>query len=188
MDFERSQRLQKLPPYLFAALRQKMAAAKEKGIKVIRIDIGDPDTPTPDLIVQEMQNRVADPADPDRHRYGCDRPAGEFPEAIKSFYQRRWGVTLKEEQVSITTGSKDAIVQFALGVMNPGDLGIAPVPGYPTYNIGHVFAGGVTYQVPLRPEDGFLLDFDAIPAEVARLAKILWISYPNNPKTAIAPM
>ncbi len=188
MDFERSQRLQKLPPYLFAALRQKMAAAKEKGIKVIRIDIGDPDTPTPDLIVQEMQNRVADPADPDRHRYGCDRPAGEFPEAIKSFYQRRWGVTLKEEQVSITTGSKDAIVQFALGVMNPGDLGIAPVPGYPTYNIGHVFAGGVTYQVPLRPEDGFLLDFDAIPAEVARLAKILWISYPNNPTTAIAPM
>jgi len=188
MEFERSQRLQKLPPYLFADLRRKMAEARSRGIKVIRIDIGDPDTPTADLIVQEMQKRIADPEDPDRHRYGCDRPAAEFPEAIRNFYERRWGVRLREEQIAITTGSKDAIVQLAMGTMNPGDLGIAPAPGYPTYNIGHVFAGGVTHPAPLLPQNGFLMDLDAIPADVCRLAKILWISYPNNPTTAVAPL
>ncbi|HUU23868.1 MAG TPA: aminotransferase class I/II-fold pyridoxal phosphate-dependent enzyme, partial [Phycisphaerae bacterium] len=87
-----------------------------------------------------------------------------------------------------TMGSKDAIVKLALSILNPGDLAIAPVPGYPTYNIGHVFAGAVTYHVPLRKENAFLVDFDAVPAEVRRQAKLLWISYPNNPTTAVAPL
>jgi LL-diaminopimelate aminotransferase len=85
-------------------------------------------------------------------------------------------------------GSKDAIVKFAMSMMNPGDVGIAPVPGYPTYNIGHVFASAVTYQAPLLAENGFLVDFDAIPAEVKRLAKILWLNYPNNPTTTVADL
>ena len=188
MEFQPSERLNKLPPYLFADLRRKMAAARAKGVEVLRIDIGDPDLATPDPIVDEMCARVKDADDGDRHRYGCDRPASEFPEAVKSFYQRRYGAAIGDDQLVCTMGSKDAIVKFCMGLMNPGDLAIAPVPGYPTYNIGHVFAGGVTYQVPLLRENDFLLDFDAIPAEVRRLAKILWINYPNNPTTAIAPM
>jgi LL-diaminopimelate aminotransferase len=188
MEFPQADRLNKLPPYLFADLRRKMAAAREKGVEVIRIDIGDPDIPTPDPIIDELCSHVRDSMDPDRHRYGCDRPATEFPEAVKSFYSRRYGVTLGDDQLVCTMGSKDAIVKFCMGLMNPGDLAIAPVPGYPTYNIGHVFAGGVTYQMPLHRKDDFLLDFDAIPAEVRRLAKILWINYPNNPTTAVAPM
>jgi LL-diaminopimelate aminotransferase len=188
MDVEFSQRLQKLPPYLFAALRQKMADAKARGIKVIRIDIGDPDIPTPDPIVKELCDRVSDADDPDRHRYGCDRPAENLPDAFKSFYKRRWGVDLADDQLVCTMGSKDAIAKLPMGMMNPGDVGIAPVPGYPTYNIGHVFAGAVTYQVPLLAENDFLVDFDAIPAEVRRQAKILWLNYPNNPTTAVAPL
>jgi LL-diaminopimelate aminotransferase len=188
MEFQQAERLNKLPPYLFADLRRKMAAARAKGVEVIRIDIGDPDLATPDPIVDEMCTRVKDADDGDRHRYGCDRPAAEFPQAVKDFYQRRYGADIADDQLVCTMGSKDAIVKFCMGLMNPGDLGIAPVPGYPTYNIGHVFAGGVTYQVPLLRENDFLLDFDAIPAEVRRLAKILWINYPNNPTTAIAPM
>ncbi len=85
-------------------------------------------------------------------------------------------------------GSKDAIAKFALAMLNPGDLAIVPRPGYPTYNIGHIFAGAVSYQVPLLPENGFLVDFDAIPGEVRRLAKMLWLNYPNNPTTAVAPL
>ncbi len=188
MDVQVANRLEKLPPYLFADLRRKMADARARGIKVLRIDIGDPDSPTPDPIVAELCRAVRDENDPDRHRYGCDRPVEALPRAVIDFYRRRWGVRLADDQVVITTGSKDAIAEFALGILNPGDLAIAPVPGYPTYNIGHVFAGAVTYQVGLRREDGFLLDFDAIPLEVRRLAKVLWINYPNNPTTAVAPL
>ena len=186
MEVQPSERLQKLPPYLFADLRRKMAAARDKGFEVIRIDIGDPDQPTPDAVITELCRSATDQADGDRHRYGCDRPVADFVRAARDFYKRRWGVTLGEQQVVATAGSKDAIVKLCLGIMNAGDIGIAPVPGYPTYNIGHVFAGGSTYQAPLLEENGFLLDFDAIPSEVKHQARILWINYPNNPTTAVA--
>ena len=160
MAIERSERLNKLPRYLFADLRRKMAEAREKGIKVIRIDIGDPDLPAPEPLVREFCRAVDDRADGDRHRYGCDRPVAEFPQAARDFYRRRYGVELAGDQVVCTMGSKDAIVKFCLAIMNPGDIGIAPQPGYPTYNIGHVFAGGSTYYAPLREANDFLVDFD----------------------------
>ncbi len=188
MDVPRSERLNRLPPYLFADLRRKMADACGRGVKVIRIDIGDPDQPTPDPVIDELCRAVADTADPDRHRYGCDRPVAELPRAIRDFYSRRYGVAIGADQVVTTMGSKDAIVKFCLAVMDPGDIGIAPVPGYPTYNIAHVFAGGETFAAPLLPENDFLVDFDAIGADVRKRAKILWLNYPNNPTTAVAPM
>lgn len=188
MEIQISERLKKLPPYLFADLRRKIAAAREKGVKVISLGIGDPDLPTPDPVVQELQRAVDDQADPNRHRYGCDVPAPEFPQSVKSFYKRRYGVELADSQIVTTNGSKDAIAQFPMAFLNPGDVAIAPVPGYPTYNIGHVFAGAVTFQVPLLRENDFLVDFDAIPHEVRRQAKLLWINYPNNPTTAVAPL
>lgn len=188
MNVDISERLGKLPPYLFADLRRKMAAAREKGIKVIRIDIGDPDSPTPDPVVDELCRAVADTGDDDRHRYGCDRPAAEFPRAVRDFYKRRWGVDLADDQIVTTMGSKDAIAKMGLAVLSAGDVGIAPVPGYPTYNISHVFAGADTYRMPLAAENGFLPDLDAIPQDVLRRAKILWLNYPNNPTAAIAPL
>jgi LL-diaminopimelate aminotransferase len=188
MDIQPAQRLQKLPPYLFADLRRKMADARARGIKVITLGIGDPDMPTPDPIVEELIRAIDDKNDPNRHRYGCDVPVEAYPQAVRDFYKRRYGVELAADQVVATTGSKDAIAQFPMAVLNPGDLAIAPVPGYPTYNIGHVFAGAVTYQIPLLRENNFLVDFDAIPREVRRLAKILWLNYPNNPTTAVATL
>jgi LL-diaminopimelate aminotransferase len=188
VDVTFSQRLGKLPPYLFADLRRKIAAKRAEGMKVITLGIGDPDVPTPAPIVAELQRAVDDANDPDRHRYGCDVPVTEFPAAVRSFYQRRFGVALAGEQVVTTMGSKDAIAKFPLAVMDPGDVGIAPLPGYPTYNIGHVFAGGSTYYVPLRPENDYLLDVDEIPADLADRAKLLWINYPNNPTTALADL
>jgi len=188
MDIPISNRLSKLPPYLFADLRRKIAAAKAKGVKVITLGIGDPDMPAPDPIVAELCRAVDDPGDPNRHRYGCDVPVADFPQAVQRFYQRRHGVTLGDDQVQVTNGSKDAIAQFALAVLNPGDMAIAPQPGYPTYNIGHVFSSAVTHYAPLLAENDFLVDFDAIPAEVCRLARILWLNYPNNPTTATASL
>ena len=188
MNVTAAERLQKLPPYLFAALRKKIADKKAQGESVISLGIGDPDQPTPDPVVDALCDAIRDPADANRHRYGCDVPVEAFKQEAVNFYQRRYGVTLGEDQLVTTMGSKDAIVKLCLGIMNPGDLGVAPVPGYPTYNIGHVFSSAVTYQVPLRKANDWLLDFDEIPAEVRRQAKILWINYPNNPTTAVAPM
>ena len=186
MEVQLSERLKKLPPYLFADLRRKMREAQARGVKVLRIDIGDPDMPTPDPVVAEMVRAVQEPTDADRHRYGCDRPVAAFIDAVQAFYTRRYGVELTRDQVVMTSGSKDAIADFPMAILNPGDLAIAPMPGYPTYNIGHVFAGAVTYQVPLLRQNDFLVDFEAIPLEVRRLAKILWLNYPNNPTTAVA--
>ncbi len=188
MDIQPSERLQKLPPYLFADLRRKAAEARARGMKVIRIDIGDPDRPTPDPVVAELVRAINDPGDPDRHRYGCDAPVEQFPQAVRNFYRRRYGVTLEDDQVVVTNGSKDAIAQFPMAVLNSGDLGVASSPGYPTYNIAHVFAGASTYYAPLREANGFLVDFDAIPPEVCRQAKLLWLNYPNNPTTATAEL
>ena len=183
-----AERLQKLPPYLFVDLRQKMAAAKARGVDVISLGIGDPDFPTPDPVVETLCSTIQNPEDPDRHRYGCDNPVDEFPQAVHDFYQNRFGVSLQENQIVTTLGSKDAIVKMALGILNPGDIGIAASPGYPTYNIGHVFASATTYYAPLLRENDFYVDFDAIPVEVKRLAKVLWINYPNNPTTAVAEL
>ena len=187
MEVKLSERLNKLPPYLFADLRRKMREAQDRGVKVIRIDIGDPDFPAPKAIEDELVRAAQNAEDVDRCRYGCDRPVAGLKQAFVDFYRRRWGVELADDQLLPTMGSKDAIAKLPLAIMNPGDVGIAPVPGYPTYNIGHVFAGGITYQVPLRKENDFLVDFDAIPMEVRRQAKILWLNYPNNPTTAVAP-
>ena len=188
MEVQIAERLSKLPPYLFADLRRKMAAAREKGVKIINLGIGDPDSPTPDPVIDELCRAVRDESDINRHRYGCDIPVPDFPEAARDFYRRRYGVTLSEDQVVTTMGSKDSIVKFCMAIMNPGDVGISPRPGYPTYNIGHVFASAVTHEAPLLKENGFLVDFDAIPGEVRRLAKIMWLNYPNNPTTATADL
>ncbi len=188
MEVTLANRLQKLRPYPFAALRRKIAEARKAGKEVLNLGIGDPDRPTPDPVVRELCRAVRDKADPNRHRYGCDVPTTEFPKAVKDFYRRRFGVTLADDQVVQTSGSKDAIVQFAMGILNPGDLAIAPEPGYPTYNIGHTFASAVTHYVPLLRENGFLPDLDAIPAEVRRLAKVMWLNYPNNPTTAVCDL
>lgn len=188
MELTRSNRLQKLPPYLFADLRRRMAAARERGVDVITLGIGDPDLPTADPIVAELVRAVTDSGDPNRHRYGCDVPVEGLTDSILSFYQRRFGVRLTPEQVVVTMGSKDAIAKFPMAFLNPGDVALAPEPGYPTYNIGHTFAGAVTIYLPLLPENGYLPDFEAIPQAVRRHARLLWLNYPNNPTTAVCDL
>lgn len=188
MELIWSNRLQKLPPYLFADLRRRIKAAREAGKDVITLGIGDPDQPTPDPVVAELIRAVDDKNDLSRHRYGCDVPVADYPRAVADFYRRRFGVELAEESITATSGSKDAIAQFAMAVLNPGDLALAPEPGYPTYNIGHAFASAVTHYMPLLRENGFLPDLEAVPTHVRRLGKLMWLNYPNNPTTAVADL
>ena len=127
--------------------------------------------PRPIRWSQELCRAINDPADPNRHRYGCDVPVEQFPQAVRDFYRRRYGVTLAENQVVTTGGSKDAIAQFPMAVLNRGDLAIAPSPGYPTYNIGHVFAGATTHYV----------------AAAGGRAGSWWTSTPSPPTSAAGP-
>jgi LL-diaminopimelate aminotransferase len=188
MELQPAQRLAKLPPYLFADLRRNITAAQQRGVQVISLGIGDPDMPTPDPVIEELCRAATDTSDPNRHRYGCDAPVAQLAEEVRAFYRRRFAVELGPDQVVATSGSKDAIAEMCMALLNPGDLAVAPDPGYPTYNIGHVFASAVTHYVPLLRENGFLVDFDAVPREVCRLARVLWLNYPNNPTTAVASL
>ena len=188
MEMEFSDRLNSLPRYLFAGLRTKIAEARKQGREIISLGIGDPDFPTPGLIVEELKDKIDNDDPGTRHRYGCDVPVEALPKAFCDLYKRQWDVELDADEVVVTMGSKDSIARLPMAVMNPGDIGIAPVPGYPTYHIGHVFAGCETHFVSLKKENDYLFDFDEVPAEVAEKAKILWINYPNNPTGAIASL
>ena len=180
-----SDRLQRIPPYLFAELERKIAAKRAAGVDVISLGIGDPDMPTFAPIVAAAQAAVADPS---THRYPSNRGRAEFREAVSGFYARRFGVTLDPEtQVIPAIGAKECIFNLNLAFLNPGDVALAADPGYPVYTSGPILAGAEPAIMPLVPELGFVPDLDAIDSETARRAKLLYVNYPNNPTGAIVP-
>ena len=186
MDIKRADRLGRLPPYLYVEIRRKTREAQARGIDVISLGVGDPDQPTPQHVVDALARAAADPAN---HQYptGEDRGMPKFRKCVADWYARRFKVNLDPEtEVMALIGSKEGNHHVALALLNPGDVAIVPDPGYPAYIASAIFAGAEVARVPLRAEDGFLIDFDAIPADLARRAKVIWLSYPNNPTTAIA--
>jgi len=150
---------------------------------VISLGIGDPDTPTPSLVVDAMRAHVARP---DTHQYPSNRGRASFREAIATFYERRFGVALDPEtEIIPALGAKEAIANINLAYTDPGDVVLASDPGYPVYTNGPIIAGAEPVSMPLAPELGFQPDLDAIPADVARRARLLFVNYPNNPTGAV---
>jgi LL-diaminopimelate aminotransferase len=179
-------RIQNLPPYLFAEVDRRIAAKRAAGFDVISLGIGDPDLPSPPHVVEAGREAVADPR---RHRYPDYYGLPEFRQAIARWYEKRFEVSLDpDKEVVPLIGSKEGIAHIATAFVDPGDVVLAPDPGYPVYTIGTLLANGESYLLPLRAERGFLPDLESIPTEVADRAKILWINYPNNPTAAVAPM
>ncbi|HET6614745.1 MAG TPA: aminotransferase class I/II-fold pyridoxal phosphate-dependent enzyme, partial [Dehalococcoidia bacterium] len=177
-------RIEKLPPYLFAQISKKVAAKKAQGIDVISFGIGDPDLPTPQHILDALSQAAAEPAN---HRYPETEGLPDFRRAVAEWYRGRFGVTLDpDKEVISLIGSKEGIGHIALCFIDPGDIALVPDPAYPVYEIGTMFAGGSSYAVPLLEENGFLPDFDAVPGDIASRAKLLWLNYPNNPTGAVA--
>ncbi|MDE3096499.1 MAG: LL-diaminopimelate aminotransferase [Chloroflexota bacterium] len=177
-------RIEKLPPYLFAQISKKVAAKKAQGIDVISFGIGDPDLPTPPHIVDALCEAAREPAN---HRYPETEGLPEFRRAVAGWYERRFGVALDpDREVLSLIGSKEGIGHVALCFIDPGDVALVPDPSYPVYEIGTMFAGGTSYRLPLLEERGFLPDLDAVPQDVASRAKLLWLNYPNNPTGAVA--
>ncbi|MDT7943023.1 MAG: LL-diaminopimelate aminotransferase [Dehalococcoidia bacterium] len=181
-----SQRLEKLPPYLFVEISRKIAEKRAQGVRVISFAIGDPDIPTPPHIIEALREAALDPSN---HRYPETEGLPELRRAIAAWYRRRFGVDLNpEEEVLPLIGSKEGIGHVALCLIDPGDVALVPDPAYPVYAMGTVIAGGQPYYLPLREENDFLPDLTQVPEEVARRAKVLWINYPNNPTGAVADL
>jgi LL-diaminopimelate aminotransferase len=181
---EIADRLQALPPYLFADLDRKKTALRAQGVDLIDLGVGDPDIPTPQRIVERLREAALDPRN---HRYPSYEGLREFREAVSFWYERRFGVLLDpEHEVIALIGSKEGIAHVPLAFINPGTYSLVPSPGYPVYHAGTIFAGGRSFFMPLVEERGFLPDLSAIPPAVVDAATLLFINYPNNPTAAVA--
>lgn len=181
---ELARRVQQLPPYLFAEISRKTAAKRAQGVDVISFGIGDPDLPTPPHVLDALKTAADTPAN---HRYPETDGLPELRRAMAEWYERRFGVELDPDKETLPLiGSKEGIGHVSLCFIDPGDVALVPDPAYPVYAVGTMFAGGEVYPLPLEEERGFLPVLDAIPADVARRAKVLWINYPNNPTGAVA--
>lgn len=184
MKFEKARRIKELPPYLFAEIDRRKRAALAKGVDLIDLGIGDPDIPTPAPIVERLKVAAGTAVN---HRYPSSSGLLEFREAVASWYETRFGVKLDpDREVVSLIGSKEGIANMAVAFVEPGELVLSTDPGYPVYQIGTSFSGGRSYSLPLVRENHFLPDLDAIPPEIVRQSKMLWINYPNNPTAAVA--
>jgi LL-diaminopimelate aminotransferase len=180
-----SKRLERIPPYAFAELERKISAKRAAGVDVISLGIGDPDRPTPALIVEAMQEAVTEP---ETHRYPSNRGRADFRAAVRDFYERRFDVKLDPEREIIPAiGAKEAIFNLNLAFLDPGDFALASDPGYPVYTGGPWLAGGEPVLMALEPERGFTPDLEAIDAGVAARARLMYVNYPNNPTGAVVP-
>jgi len=186
MNFEKAERLEKLPPYLFSEIDKKKKEAIRAGKDIINLGIGDPDLPTPDFIIEELNKAARDSS---THRYSLDEGMPDFRRSIAGWYKKRFNVPLDADtEVLPLIGSKEGIAHFPLAIINPGDAALVPEPCYPPYRSGTLFAGGHPFYMPLRAENDFLPDLEAVPGEVASQAKIMYLNYPNNPTAAVAPL
>ena len=177
-------RMDTLPPYLFAALDERRRAVEARGIEVISLGIGDPDQPAAPIVVETIQREAANPAN---HHYPRYDGLPAFRNAVAAYYGRRFGVTLDPDREVLTViGSKEGLAHLIWAYIEPGDVVLSPDPSYPVYDAHTRLAGGEVYSLPLTAENGFLPDLDAIPGDVVRRAKLLFVNYPNNPTGAVA--
>ena len=184
VSIEAAERVKDLPPYLFATIDKMKEEAIAKGVDLIDMSIGDPDIPTPKHIVESMRKAVKNPA---HHQYPSYVGMLSFRQAVADWYKERFNVKLdpKTEVLSLI-GSKEGIGHMPLAFINPGDYVLVPTPGYPVYPVATLFAGGKCHYMPLLEKNNYLPDLNAIPKNVLKKARLMFINYPNNPTAACA--
>jgi LL-diaminopimelate aminotransferase len=179
MHFEKSERLRRLPPYLFAEIDKKKKAAIAAGRDVINLGVGDPDHPTPEPIIRSLQHHVQNPA---FHQYALDRGAPELLRSIAAFCKKRYSIDVDPEtEILVLIGSKEGLAHLPLAVLNPAEISLVPDPCYPVYRSSSMFAGADVFAMPLERALGFRPDLDSIPADVYARARLMFLNYPNNP-------
>ncbi len=179
-----ARRIESLPPYLFVEITRKIAEKKANGEEVISFAIGDPDIGTPAHIIDRLCREARDK---ENHLYPESAGLPELRRAIAGWYKSRFDVSLDpDKEVLPLIGAKEGIVHIPLCFIDQDDVVLVPDPGYPPYSIGTVLAGGRPYYLPITEQNDYLPDFDSLPAETAKAARLLWINYPNNPTGAVA--
>lgn len=179
-----AQRLSQLPPYIFAILGQRIQEMIAAGQDVISLDIGSPDLPPPQAVIDALAQSANRP---DTHGYSGYRGIPAFRRAVSRYYERRFDVTLDPDQeVLPLIGSKEGIINLSLAYLDRGDIALVPDIGYPSYSMGARLAGADVHWVPLNPEKGYIPDLSGIPASILERSKLLWVNYPNNPTGAVA--
>jgi LL-diaminopimelate aminotransferase len=178
-----SQRLGKLPPYLFSEIDRLKESFRESGAEFLDLGIGDPDIGPSDQLVKALKEALDNP---EFHRYpsGCGLP--HLKNAIRDWVKKRYDIELKDKEILVTIGSKEAIGHLPLAVVNPGDVVLIPDPGYPVYNSSSIFAEAIPYKMPLIESKGYWPEFGKISFEVLEKSKLMFLNYPNNPTSAVA--
>ena len=186
--FHEANRLKRLPLYLFTILDELREQARLRGIDVIGLGMGNPDLPPPKHVVEEL---VRQAKKAENHPYS--RKGGEVErklnEAITTWYHRKFRVTLDPEQeVLPLIGSKEGISHLSLAFLNHDDIALVPNPTYPVHFNGVVMAGGILYNIPIHADHHYLPDLHSVPRSVLKQSKMLFLSYPHNPTTAVADL
>jgi len=183
IKIERSERLKKLPPYLFIEIDKAKKKARDEGRNIIDLGIGDPDIPTPKFIIEALAKAAHDPVN---HRYPLDQGLLEFRKECAVWFQKRFGVSFDpDSEIYPLIGSKEGIAHMPLAFIDPGDHVLVPDPCYPPYKSGTWFAGGEVVLMPLKAENKFLPDLKAINHAILHKVKMIFINYPNNPTGAV---
>lgn len=182
MNFIFSKRAEAIEEGIFAALAHKKNELAEKGMEVYNFSIGTPDFQPPKHVMDAMVEACKDP---ENYKYAItDRP--ELIKAMQDFYQTRFGVSLEADEIMTLYGSQEGMAHVAVALCDPGDIMLAPNPGYPVFSLGPQLAGAKIETYPLYAENNFLPRFEDIPAETARVAKFMIVSYPSNPVCSVA--
>ena len=181
-----SRLIQNLPPYHFADAKKRIADRKAAGVDVISLSMGDPDMPAPQQVIDRLCEAMQEP---ENHRYPEYRGMYALHEAIAAWFERRFGVELTPERdILPLLGSKEGLAYAASAVLNPGDISLIPDPYYPVYITGSTSVGAEPYFLPLKEQQGYLPEFDAIPTSILQKSRVLWLNYPNNPTAACASL
>jgi LL-diaminopimelate aminotransferase len=179
MKFEFADRVQRLPPYLFAEIERQIKEKKAAGVDLISLSIGDPDLPPPQFVIDALKEESANPKN---HNYSFSQGEPDFRQAVSEWYKKRFHVDLAHDQVVALLGSKEGIANVARAFVNSGDRVLVPDPAYPVYaNGATILCDGVAVPMPLLEENDFKPDFGAVDA---KNAKMMYLNYPNNPTAA----
>lgn len=183
MNITPSEKVGRFTTGIFSELATRKQDAMKRGIDVIDLSVGSPDLPPPAFVVDTLVKYAQD-----TNSYGYTlKGTTEFHEAVCYFYRRCYGVELdSDKEVLQLMGSQDGLAHLATAMINPGDYVLVPDPGYPIYEASVKLAGGNIYPMPLTAENKFLPQLNQIPVEILNKTKMMIISYPGNPVTALA--
>lgn len=184
IKFEASDKLKKLPPYLFGAIDVLKREAHRKKLDVIDLGMGNPDMPAPQHVIERLCDTVIN--HPSTHRYPQAKGMPKFRQTVANWYKKRTGVEFDpESEVLALVGSKEGIAHVCMAYLDPQDVALVTNPCYPVHRNGIILAGGVPYDMPITEGNNYIPVLEDIPHEVAKKAKLMFLNYPNNPTTAV---